>query len=66
MTIIAPTGDTRVYVAVARRGIPAHKIADDGATTVCGRATRSGQAMWADVAVAGYDVTWCEQCWGQR
>ena len=66
MSIVPPTGDTRVYVARARQGIPAHQLADDGATTVCGRACRSGQTMWADEAIAGYAVTWCEQCWEPR
>jgi hypothetical protein len=61
-TLTQPAGDVRVYVAVARQGIPAHRPTGDGITG-CGRSTRTGQLFNAADAIKQLHVTWCEQCW---
>lgn len=62
MTVQPPTGDTRIYVASARQGIPAHRPTGDGITR-CGRSTRSGLIYRADAAIADLHVAWCPPCW---
>jgi hypothetical protein len=57
-----PTGDTRIYVARARQGIPAHRRTGDGITG-CGRSTRTGLIYTAEAATAELAVVWCKACW---
>lgn len=54
-----PADDNRVWIATRRRGIQAHRPADDG-LTACRRSMRTGQVL----LVAFVDQpTWCPRCW---
>jgi len=57
-----PAAGDQVWVAVARRGIEAHRPA--GSTrTGCGRSTRTGLTLPAGQAAQRYEARRCPRCW---
>jgi hypothetical protein len=52
------------WMAAARRGLDAHRLASHGATaTVCGRSTRTGITGTAADLERRYEPGWCGRCW---
>ncbi|WP_051723829.1 hypothetical protein [Micromonospora chokoriensis] len=57
-----PPPDEQVWVAIARKGIEAHRI-KSSLLTRCSRATRTGLTLPAGQATNRWGVTWCRVCW---
>ncbi len=59
----APIGqDGQVWIAAARKGIPAHALKSKTSTR-CDRSTRNGLTLPAGQARDQYAATWCRTCW---
>ncbi len=57
-----PAPGDKVVVVAYRRGIAAHRPADDHRTG-CGRSTRTMHRLTAADATERHQVTWCPRCW---
>jgi len=58
-----PTEHEQVWIATARRGTTAHRLATQ-AKTRCGRSTRTGlTTTTATTARERHQAVWCPRCW---
>lgn len=61
---MTPPAEPQVWMAAARRSLDMHRLeAPGGASTVCGRSTRTGVRLAEAEAVGRYSACRCPRCW---